>query len=78
MKYEWVIGLFTGERAKSVRAHADVGLGYFVRQESGRGADYSVEAAFRRVCDTPLPEHLERATAQQAERLDALYQQRTS
>lgn len=76
MEYEWVIGRFTGERAKSVKAHADAGIGYFIRQELGQGMAYAVEAAFRRPCDGLLPEHLERVTWSQASKLEKMLQER--
>jgi hypothetical protein len=66
---EWVIGHFTGDQAKSVKAHADAGIGYFIRNEMGRGMAYEVEAAFRRSTALPLPEYLQRATREQSKRL---------
>lgn len=76
IKSEWVIGTYTGDRAKSVKAHADAGMGYFIRSESGRGTAYEVEAAFLRATDSPLPEHLVKANFGQAQKLDRLRNER--
>jgi|SRR5579884_329894 len=76
MECEWVIGVYKGDRAKSVRSHADAGIGYFIREERGKATSYEVEAAFRRPIDGPRPDHLLLATEYQAEKLDEQYQQR--
>jgi hypothetical protein len=62
MKSEWVIGQFTGEQANSVDAHANAGMGYFIIDTAGRGVNRTVVAAFRRVCDSPTPAHLQKVT----------------
>lgn len=54
----WVIGVFTGQQAKLVQAHADVGVGYFVLEKTGKNDSLTVKAAFRRVHDSPIPFHL--------------------
>lgn len=77
IRADWVIGVFTGDRAKSVKEHADAGIGYFIQMEEGRGMSHTVHAAFRRVADTPIPEHLNRATPAQVEKLEKLYRERT-
>lgn len=68
----WVIGRFKGDRAKSVKQHADAGLGYFIREEGGRGTVYEVEAAFRWPVVGPLPHHLQECTIDQSMKLDRL------
>lgn len=77
MKIEWVIGVYTGERAKSVKEHADAGIGYFIQKEEGRGVTYTVYAAFRRAVETLRPDHLELATPAQVEKLEKLYNARS-
>ncbi len=67
---QWVIGSFTGERAKSVKLHADNGIGYFIQQEAGAGMNYTVVAAFKRAMNTVLPEHLQLANPYQVEKLN--------
>jgi hypothetical protein len=59
MQCEWVIGLFEGEQAKSVLAHADMGIGYFIQKQERNGYNRTVYAAFRRPMDSPRPEHLQ-------------------
>lgn len=76
MEVQWVIGVYTGERAKSVKAHADAGIGYFIREEGGKGAQYRVIAAFKRPMDSPIPPHLDKATPSVATALDRLHDQR--
>jgi hypothetical protein len=70
MNYTWVIGVFTGDRAKSVKAHADTGIGYFVQGEGGRGTNYEVHAAFRRPNDSPIPPELTVCNATQIKILE--------
>lgn len=76
MEYQWVIGAFTGDRGKSVKAHADAGLGYFIQQESGAGQGYTVHAAFRRANDSSLPDHLGICNPYQVDKLEKLYSAR--
>jgi hypothetical protein len=76
MKYEWVIGKYTGDRAKSVKSLADSGTGYFVRSESGKGIAYEVEVAFRRPIDGPTPTHLTLCDNYQIKKLESLYSNR--
>src|SRR5579871_2284128 len=76
MQWEWVVGVYKGDRAKSVRSHADAGIGYFIREVRGKATSYEVEAAFRRPIDGPRPNHLLLATEYQAKEIDKLYQQR--
>jgi len=59
MLCKWVIGRWSGKQAKSVEDHAAAGLTYFIIDASGRGEGREVVAAFRRACDSPVPEHLE-------------------
>lgn len=77
MKAEWVIGVFTGERAKSVKDHADAGIGYFIQKEEGRGVTYTVHAAFRRAVAGLRPDYLEMPTPTQIEKLENLFKGRT-
>lgn len=75
---EWVIGKYSGEQAKNIKALSDAGVGYFVRQESGSGGGYTIEVGFRRVIsDEPRPLHLEAATPAQAEKLEKMRTDRT-
>lgn len=74
--YEWVIGVYTGDQAKTVKAQADVGIGYFFQREGGRGQTYTVYAAFRRPLDGARADHLELANSQQVEKLDRLWDRR--
>lgn len=60
MQTEWVVGRYKGDRAKSVLAHANEGIGYIILDTTQtRGASLEVVAAFRRPKDSPRPEHLE-------------------
>lgn len=73
MEARWVIGQYHGARAQSVKAHADAGIGYYVRQESGAGHNLTVQAAFRVVEDgEPIPEGLDYATPDQVFKLEKL------
>jgi len=75
--WEWVIGHYSGEQARSKKAHADIGIGYYVRSEQGKSAmNYHIEVAFRRIIDGPRPEHLILAVGEQVKKLDRLYNQR--
>lgn len=76
IEYEWVIAVYTGDRAKSVKSHADNGIGYFVREERGKGVNYELEVAFRRPIDGPRPDHLIAADVITSSKLDEKYQQR--
>lgn len=62
MQYDWVVGRFKGDKAKNVINHAGAGLGYFILDTLGVGQSQTVIAAFRRACDSPIPEHLELVT----------------
>jgi hypothetical protein len=62
MSAEWVVGRYTGERAKSVMDHANAGIGYFILQQGGKGTGMWCLAAFVRPLDSPTPEHLTRVT----------------
>lgn len=59
MKTEWVIGKYTGERAKSVAAQADAGIGYIIVDSFGTGVNREIIAAFRLPIDGLIPEHLQ-------------------
>lgn len=76
MTYTWVIGVFTGKAAESVKAHADSGIGYFIRDERGRGSRYEVEAAFRRANDSPIPSELTTCDWRQVDILEMKYARR--
>lgn len=76
MQYEWVIGIFEGDKAKSVLEHANMGAGYFIRRQSGAGRNVQIEAAFRRPIDGPRSEHLAPASIQQINTLEKLFKQR--
>jgi len=53
---KWVAASYTGDRAKSVLAHANEGIGYKILQQSGRGTTLQVLAAF--LAPEPLPAHV--------------------
>ena len=76
MQCEWVIGSYTGDHAKAVKALADAGVAYFFRNAAGMGPHYTVAVAFRRAKDSMLPAHLELANAQQIATLDRMYASR--
>lgn len=59
MQCEWVIGRYKGDRAKSIKAHAEAGIGYIIVDVFGTGGAQEVVAVFRRACDSPLPDHLQ-------------------
>lgn len=58
MTTQWVKAIYNGKRADIIKGHADAGIGYFIIEDGGRGANYWVEAAFLRACDSPVPEHI--------------------
>lgn len=75
----WVVGVYKGERAKSIKLHAEKGVGYYIRSESGRGDTLEVEAAFRWVASNgPLPEYLLECDPFQVKKLEALRAKRLS
>lgn len=76
MEYNWVLSSYTGERAKSVKAHADSGIGYFIQQEGGAGQGHTVVAAFRRGGNEPLEPHMQYCNPAQIIKLEKLYQAR--
>lgn len=76
MNGKWVIGRYKGARAKSVKEHADAGIGYYIKEESGAGGNYDVLAAFLIASDKPVPEHLREATIYEQEKLDNLRKSR--
>lgn len=55
MQPSWVVGVFEGERARSVLDHADAGIGYIILERAGKGRNQTCLAAFRRMMDSPLP-----------------------
>ena len=76
IKTTWVIGVFNGKRAQIIKGHADDGLGYIIREESGGGNSYRVEAAFRRANDSPIPDYLTACSDIQSEKLEKLRKKR--
>lgn len=52
--YTWVIGHFTGEDAKRIKALASERMGYISMEQDKS----SISAAFRRANDSPVPSHL--------------------
>lgn len=59
---EWVVGRFLGEQAKSVLAHANMGIGYKILSQGKQGNGTWVLAAFKRGIGQMLPDHLTRVT----------------
>lgn len=76
MTYEWTIGTYTDERAKSVIAHADAGIGYFIQNRGGAGKAFTVTAAFRRPQDSILPDNCIVANYSQVIKLDRMFDSR--
>jgi len=76
IEMEWVMGRYKGDQARSKKAHADNGIGYFVRSEQGRGESYEIEVAFLRAKDSLRPEHLLLADSYTVKKLNVLYDQR--
>lgn len=72
MPSQWVIGKYKGQRAQYIKGLADAGIGYFIREESGKGGSLEITAAFRRPMDSPLPDHLLLANHFQVEKLNNL------
>jgi hypothetical protein len=58
MRAVWVVGNFEGRQARSVMDQAGSGICYFIL-ESSEGRNPTCIAAFRRPCDSPIPEYLE-------------------
>lgn len=77
IKYDWVVGRFKGDRAKSVINHTGAGMAYFVLDTIGVGQSQTVIAAFRKACDSPIPEHLELVTdIRKIEKLEKMRKER--
>jgi hypothetical protein len=53
----WVLATYTGQRAKSVQAHAEAGIGYFLIDVTGNRNNPEVTVAMQ-YDDNPLPEHM--------------------
>lgn len=53
----WVVGRYTGARAKSVAAHAEAGIGYIMLENQGTSNNPDILVAFQSTSN-PLPEHL--------------------
>lgn len=72
MEYVWVVGFFDPrtEIGKSIQAHNSQGIGYVIQNPQRLKTD-KIIAAFKYPADRPLPPHLQRATPQQVERLEA-------
>lgn len=71
----WVIGTYTGKKAKSVLAHAENNIGYIILENSNG----SITAAFRFILDRPIPPHLIEVTdPMQIQKYEKLRKQRES
>lgn len=70
----WVIGEFSGKKAKSALDHASHGIGYIILDEGGSGHNPTCMAAFRRVSSEPLPDHLTEVT--DSKKIDELERRR--
>lgn len=64
MGYQWAIGYYIGEQAKSIIEHANAGIGYFLIEQGRQGNQATAQAAFRHAMDGPMPEHLSLVTAE--------------
>lgn len=58
MNYEWVVGVYEGEKAREVMALANSGIAYYKIENVARGKNNQVAVAFRRPVDEPIPDHL--------------------
>lgn len=76
MEMEWVKGRYEGERAKSVSAHADSGLGYVILERGRDGMQQYVMAASRRAVDSPIPPHLLPLTGFEIKKCEAIMEKR--
>lgn len=66
MPVQWVVGTWTGDLGKSVKAHANAGITYFTIREDAT----SITAAFRRPMNSPVPDHLEVAPPSMSAKLE--------
>lgn len=55
---EWVVGRYTGTKAKNVLAQGHAGIGYSIIEEGKAGGESFVLAAFRRKVGEPLESHM--------------------
>ena len=76
IKSRWIVAIYTGDAARSVKAHADAGIGYLILQEAGRGQGYQVKAAFRRPADAPVPNNARVADGAESARLEKQFHAR--
>jgi len=76
MPWQWVIGKWTGDLASSVINHANAGITYFSLDQGRQGNQPYIMAAFRRVKDSPVPEHLSIADEHIARKLDRRLEER--
>lgn len=76
MTHEWTIGTFIGEQAKNVIAHAGAGIGYFIQNQGGAGQSFTVNAAFLRPTNEPLPDNCVPANRVQVSKLNAMRESR--
>jgi hypothetical protein len=78
MDYEWVIGVYDGERAKQVQGLADSGIGYYKVDGVETASGKKTAVAFRRALDGLRPEHLlEVKDPHKLARLEKQYADRT-
>lgn len=66
----WFIGVYHGDRAKSIKAHSEAGIGYIVLNEDGQGQKYAVRAAFRLPNGIPQPQEGRFATPEESSKLE--------
>jgi hypothetical protein len=67
---KWVIAVYQGDKAKSVKAHADAGIGYVFLNEDGSGQKYTVRVALRLPDGLPMPTNSRIATPQESAEYD--------
>lgn len=77
MDFTWVVGFYKGKKAESIRDHANAGIGYFILDQFGKGNGLEIEAGFRRANDSPIPNHLVKASPDVAANLEQMRRSRS-
>lgn len=55
---QWVVGRAVGDQAKSIIAHAQMGVGYHILEQGREAQSVFCLYAFRRPTNSPCPDHL--------------------
>jgi hypothetical protein len=72
----WHLVVFQGDKAKTVKAHADAGIGYLVVNEQGQGKGYAVQAAMRVPEGQQPPANSRLCSIQESMRFDRIRRER--